>query len=102
MTYGDGVCSGDIAASIAFHQAHGMLARMTAMQPRGRFGSLELKGDAITSFLEKPLGGAGWINGGFFVLSPKVIDRMAGDETTWEREPLESLARDQQLDAFRH
>jgi glucose-1-phosphate cytidylyltransferase len=70
--------------------------------PPGRFGSLELEGDRVTGFQEKPMGDGGWINGGFFVLSPSVLDRIEGDETVWEREPLEGLARDHQLHAFAH
>jgi glucose-1-phosphate cytidylyltransferase len=102
MTYGDGVGSIDIAASIAFHRQHGKLATLTAVQPPGRFGALELKGSTVTSFAEKPIGDGGWINGGFFVLNPSVIDRIAGDDTYWEREPMESLAQDNQFQAYLH
>lgn len=102
MTYGDGVGDVDIASLLAFHKSHGKQATITAVQPPGRFGSLELDGNSITSFLEKPAAGAGWINGGFFALSHKVLDRVAGDDTIWEREPLESLARDRQLEAHCH
>jgi glucose-1-phosphate cytidylyltransferase len=75
---------------------------MTAVRPPGRFGSVAIDGNAITRFVEKPLGDGGWINGGFFVLKPRVIDRIAGDGTSWESHPLESLARDGQLHAYRH
>jgi len=102
MTYGDGVGSVDIAKLVEFHKSHGKLATMTAVQPPGRFGSLNIVDTAVTSFLEKPVGDGGWINGGFFVLSPDVINRISGDETTWEREPLEGLARDGQLQAHFH
>jgi glucose-1-phosphate cytidylyltransferase len=102
MTYGDGVGNIDITASIAFHKAHGRLATMTATQPPGRFGSLGLDGTVVTRFLEKPHGDGGWINGGYFVLSPKVLDYIADDATLWEKEPLETLARQSQLEAFMH
>ena len=102
MTYGDGVGSVDIAASIAFHKQHGKLATMTAVQPPGRFGALEMDGTSVRSFLEKPQGDGGWINGGFFVLNPKVIDLIETDNTIWEREPLEVLAKDNQLQSFFH
>jgi glucose-1-phosphate cytidylyltransferase len=102
MTYGDGVGSINIAESIAFHRQHGKLATMTATQPPGRFGALQLDDRAITSFLEKPTGDGGWINGGFFVLSPKTLDLIEGDDTIWERGPLETLARNRQLQAYFH
>ena len=102
MTYGDGVGSVDIAASIAFHKQHGKLATMTAVQPPGRFGALEIDGTSVKSFLEKPQGDGGWINGGFFVLNPKVIDLIETDSTIWERKPLEVLAKDGQLQSFFH
>ena len=102
MTYGDGVGDVDIAGSIQFHQNHGKLATMTATQPPGRFGALDLSGSEVKSFLEKPHGDGGWINGGFFVLSPKVLDLIAGDETLWEKSPLESLAKSGNLQAFMH
>lgn len=101
MTYGDGVGNVDICALLAFHKQHGCKATMTATQPPGRFGALELKDQHVTKFLEKPDDG-GWINGGFFVLSPDVIDLIEGDHTIWEREPLEQLARSNQLQAFLH
>lgn len=102
MTYGDGVGDVDVEALLAFHRSHGKLATMTAMQPPGRFGSLQLEGNTITNFLEKPAGEAGWINGGFFVLSPDVLDRIEDDSTIWERTPLESLAKDGELQAHFH
>ena len=102
MTYGDGVGSVSITELIAFHRQHGKLATMTATQPPGRFGALQLKGNAVTSFLEKPTGDGGWINGGFFVLSPKTLELIEGDETIWERKPLEALAQAGQLQAFFH
>lgn len=102
FTYGDGVSDLDISALIAFHKKNKTLATVTAVQPPGRFGALNLKGDLITSFEEKPRGDGGWINGGFFVLSPKVIDYVAGDDTIWEREPMERLARESNLAAYLH
>lgn len=101
LTYGDGVADIDVAKSIEFHRRHGKLATMTAVQPGGRWGALEIAGDEVTAFREKPAGD-GWVNGGFFVLSPKVIDYIAGDETLWEKEPLERLAEEGQLKAYRH
>ncbi|MFI5298397.1 MAG: glucose-1-phosphate cytidylyltransferase [Polyangiales bacterium] len=103
MTYGDGVGDVDLAASIAFHRAHGDAATLTATQPPGRFGRVSLEGGTrVTSFEEKPEGDGGWINGGFFVLEPQVIDRIEGDATRWEEAPLRSLARDGQLHAYQH
>ena len=102
LTYGDGVADVDIAASLAFHRSHGKLATVTAVRPLARFGSLDIEAGAVRRFVEKPVTEGGLINGGFFVLSPKVIDYIAGDETLWEKEPLENLARDQQLMAFEH
>jgi glucose-1-phosphate cytidylyltransferase len=102
MTYGDGVSDVDISKLVAFHKQHGKQATMTAVQPPGRFGSLQIENTTITSFLEKPVGDGGWINGGFFVLSPSVIDRIADDTTIWERRPLEGLARDRELEAYFH
>lgn len=102
LTYGDGVADIDVTASIAFHRAHGKLATMTAVSPPGRFGALTLEGDRITGFREKPRGDGGLINGGFFVLSSKVLDYIADESTIWEREPLEKLATQDQLRAFRH
>ena len=103
MTYGDGLSDLDIGALCRFHTAHGQLATITAVTPAGRFGSLKREGDAVREFREKPPGdSAGTISAGFFVLSPKVIDRIDGDDTIWEREPLEGLARDGALRAFDH
>ena len=102
MTYGDGLASIDIAASIAFHQKHGKLATMTAVQPPGRFGALEIDGTSVKSFLEKPRGDGGWVNGGFFVLSPKIFDLIDSDQTLWEAEPLETLAKSNQLESYFH
>lgn len=102
FTYGDGVGNIDITALTAFHRNHGRQATMTATQPPGRFGAIDLQGDAVHSFIEKPIGDGGWINGGFFVLSPKVIDHIEGDATVWEGEPLEQLAKHGQLSAYKH
>jgi glucose-1-phosphate cytidylyltransferase len=103
LTYGDGVGNVDITALVAFHRRQGSLCTLTAVQPPGRFGALAMDADhRITSFQEKPHGDGGWINGGFFVCSPQVIDRIAGDAVTWEKEPMESLARDGQMSAFHH
>ncbi len=102
LTYGDGLADVDITASIAFHKAHGKLATVTAVLPLGRFGSLILDGESVRGFVEKPRGDGSWINGGFFVLSPKVIDTIAGDSTSWELEPMDKLAADGQMRAFVH
>jgi len=102
MTYGDGLGAIDISASVAFHRKHGKLATMTAVQPPGRFGALEIEGTVVRSFLEKPQGDGGWINGGFFVLKPDVLDLIESDATIWERRPLESLAKDRQLQSYFH
>ena len=102
MTYGDGVGNIDISKTLRFHQAHGKLATLTATRPPGRFGSLKLEGDRVVDFVEKPLGDGGWINGGFFVLNPEVIDYISGPSTVWEQEPLMRLAGDGQLEAFQH
>jgi glucose-1-phosphate cytidylyltransferase len=102
MTYGDGVSDIDITASLAFHRKHGKLATMAAVTPPGRFGALTMDGDNVTGFREKPRGDGGLINGGFFVLSRQVLDYVADDKTVWERAPLESLAANGQLQAFRH
>jgi len=102
LTYGDGVGSVDITSLVKFHQDHGKLATMTAVQPPGRFGALEIDGTQINSFLEKPQGDGGWINGGFFVLNPKVLSLIDGDETLWEKQPLESLAKQGQLQSYFH
>lgn len=102
MTYGDGVGNVDIAALIKFHRSHGALATVTATQPPGRFGAIDIDGNFVRQFLEKPHGDGGWINGGFFVLSPKVIDYIDSDETPWEAAPLQTLAKDGQLRAYLH
>lgn len=102
MTYGDGIGDIDIRALMSFHTAHGSDATVTAVRPTARFGALQLVDDSVISFQEKPAGDGGWINGGFFVLHPRVIDRIADDSSIWEHEPLEGLARDGQLRAYRH
>jgi len=102
FTYGDGLSDVDISALVAFHRRQGRLATLTATQPPGRFGVLNLDGERIVSFQEKPQGDGGWINGGYFVLSSKVIDRIAGDTTLWEREPMESLAKQGEFSAYFH
>lgn len=102
FTYGDGVSDVDISASIAFHRQHGKMATVTAVQPPGRYGALQLDGTQVNGFIEKPRGDGGLINGGFFVLSPRCIDRIAGDDSSWELEPLTSLAADGELRAFEH
>jgi len=102
FTYGDGVADVDVAGSIAFHRGHGKLATITAVQPPGRYGALELDGTEVRAFTEKPRGDGGLINGGFFVLSPRCLERIAGDDTSWEAEPLTGLAADGELRAFAH
>jgi len=103
LTYGDGVSDVNITQLIEFHRAHGLQATLTATYPPGRFGALDIHTDQrVTSFKEKPKGDGGMINGGFFVLSPKVVDLIAGDHIIWEREPLEQLAATNQLKAFPH
>lgn len=102
FTYGDGVSDVDITASIEAHRAHGKLATMTAVVPPGRYGAVRMEGDLIREFIEKPPGDNAVINGGFFVLSPGVIPYIADDRTSWEVEPLQTLAREGQLQAFRH
>ena len=102
FTYGDGLSDVNVKRLIAFHNEQGTLATVTAVQPPGRFGALEVKRIRITAFKEKPQGEGGWINGGFFVLSPRVIDYIDGDDSIWERQPIERLAADGQLSAFRH
>jgi glucose-1-phosphate cytidylyltransferase len=102
MTYGDGVADIDISALIAHHNAAGRLATVTAVYPPGRFGALNIVGDMVSGFREKPVGDGGRINGGFFVLAPQTLDYIAGDATVWEREPLEKLAADGQLAAYSH
>ena len=102
LTYGDGVADVNITELVAFHRQGGKKATVTAVQPAGRFGALDIEGSAVHGFIEKPQGDGGWINGGFFVLSPEVIQCIADDSTMWERGPLERLAREGQLDAFFH
>lgn len=103
FTYGDGLSDVDVGASIAFHRAHGRMATVTSVFPPARFGAIEIgENDVVTSFEEKPLGDGGMINGGFFVLSPSVIDLIEGDETIWEHGPLETLAARRELVAYRH
>lgn len=103
MTYGDGVADVDVSRLVAFHQNHGLLATVTSTQPSGRFGALCFgEGNLVTSFQEKPAGDGNWINGGFFVLDPKVLDYIPGDATLFERDPMEGLARDGQLMAYKH
>lgn len=101
-TYGDGLADVNVSELIAFHRNAGRLATVTAVQPPGRFGSLDIEGDRVTGFLEKPRGDGGWINGGFFVLSPKVLEEIEGDETLFEQGPLGNLAQAGQLSVFRH
>jgi len=102
FTYGDGVSDINIAASIAFHNQHGRLGTMTAVKPPGRFGAIERSNQQVTGFVEKPRGDGGWINGGFFVLSPQVLDLIEGDKTTWEAEPMVRLAEIGQMMAWEH
>ena len=103
LTYGDGLSNVNIAESINFHKKHQKLATLTAVQPSGRFGALEIENNKITKFQEKPKGDGGYINGGFFILSPKVISYIKdGDKTIWEQSPLQNLAIDQELMAFKH
>lgn len=102
FTYGDGVSDVNITELIEFHKSHGKLATLTATQPPGRFGAINFDGVKVNSFQEKPQGDGAWINGGFFVLSPRVIDYIDDDTTTWEKKPMEQLAKDGQLNAFFH
>jgi glucose-1-phosphate cytidylyltransferase len=102
FTYGDGVADVNVRELVEFHREQKVKATLTAVQPPGRFGALVLDGTRITSFQEKPKGDGGWINGGFFVLSPGVFDYIKGDDTVWEREPLEGLARDRALASYPH
>jgi glucose-1-phosphate cytidylyltransferase len=103
LTYGDGVSDISLERLLAFHREHGKYATVTSVQPSGRFGALNLADDnQVISFLEKPKGDGAWINGGFFVLEPEIFDYIEGDATIWERDPLECLARDEQLMAFKH
>jgi len=103
FTYGDGVAEGDIGKLVEFHRKHKKSATVTAVQPPGRYGALDMSEEnLVRGFMEKPQGDGGWINGGFFVLSPRVIDRIAGDSTSWEVEPLTGLAKEGDLMAFEH
>jgi glucose-1-phosphate cytidylyltransferase len=102
FTYGDGVGDIDITALIDFHRRGGRIATLTAVVPPGRYGAVDLDEDMVRRFTEKPPGDGGYINGGYFVLEPEVLERIAGDATAWEMEPLAGLAEDGQLDAYRH
>jgi glucose-1-phosphate cytidylyltransferase len=103
LTYGDGVSDVDVGALVEFHRSHGRLATVTAAQPGGRFGALDLgEGDAVRGFQEKPQGDGGWVNAGFFVMEPGVLDHIDGDATMLEREPMERLARKGELVARKH
>jgi glucose-1-phosphate cytidylyltransferase len=102
LTYGDGLADIDLVAQLAFHKAHGRLATVTAVRPAKRFGAIEIENDRVLSFREKPSDDGGWINGGFFLLSSAVGDLISGDDTIWEREPMETLARNGQLRAYVH
>jgi glucose-1-phosphate cytidylyltransferase len=102
FTYGDGLSDINISKLISFHLNHGKDATLTAVHPPGRFGALEIQGNKITNFIEKPKGDGALVNGGFFVLSPKVLSRISDDDCTWEREPLKGLAKDDNLMAFTH
>ena len=103
LTYGDGLANIDIGRLVAFHKTHGKLATVSAVQPPGRFGSLQIEDDTVRKFHEKPIGDGGYVNGGFFVLSPKIMDMLdKSDATVWEREPLERLAASANLLCFRH
>jgi glucose-1-phosphate cytidylyltransferase len=102
FTYGDGVSDIDIEQQIKFHRQHGKIATITAVQPPGRYGTLELEGSTVRSFVEKPLGDGGWINGGFFVLSPRCLDYISDDSSSWEGEPLDRIAATGQMMAFQH
>jgi glucose-1-phosphate cytidylyltransferase len=102
LTYGDGVGDVDVSAVVALHRQEGRLATVTATQPPGRFGAIRYEGNRVLGFQEKPQGDGGWINGGFFVCSPRIGDYIAGDDSVWEREPLETLAADGQLGVYFH
>ena len=102
LTYGDGLSDVNISALIDFHKSRRVMATLTATLPPGRFGALDLSGDKVNSFMEKPKGDGAMINGGFFVLSPEVIELIDGDQTIWEREPLEQLAKEGNLAAYQH
>jgi glucose-1-phosphate cytidylyltransferase len=102
LTYGDCVTDLDVSAEVEFHRSAGALATVAAIQPPGRFGVLSLHDERVTTFLEKPAGDGGWVNGGFFVVEPEVVDLIEGDRTVWEQEPLEGLAHEGKLAAYRH
>jgi glucose-1-phosphate cytidylyltransferase len=102
FTYGDGVTDLDISAALKFHRAHGKKATITAIQPPGRYGALNLEGNAVSSFQEKPAGDGAWINGGFFVLEPSVFDYIKNDQTSWESQPLQQMAEEGELMAYQH
>ena len=102
FTYGDGLADVNISEQVSFHMAHGQLASVTCVQPPGRYGAMDLEGNQVNGFMEKPKGDGGWINGGFFVLSPKVLDYIEGDGTGWEGAPLARLAKEGRLMAFHH
>jgi glucose-1-phosphate cytidylyltransferase len=102
FTYGDGLSNIDISAQVAFHRSHGKLATVAAVQPPGRYGSLRVDGSSVLGFVEKPLGDGAWVNGGFFVLSPRCLDYIDGDQSAWESEPLLGLVNDGELMAFEH
>jgi len=102
FTYGDGVADIDIAAQLSFHRQHGRLASVSAIRPPGRYGALNLDGGRVVSFQEKPAGDGAWINGGFFVLEPRVMDYIEGDRTSWEGTPLLRLVKDAQLMSYQH
>lgn len=102
MTYGDGLADVNLAALVDFHCSHGLDATLTAVKPAGRYGATVLDGHRVARFAEKPAGDGGYVNGGFFVLNPRALDGIEGDDTTWEREPLEGLASSRQLAAFIH
>jgi glucose-1-phosphate cytidylyltransferase len=103
LTYGDGVSDVNITELVEFHKQHGKLCTVTAVQPSGRFGALNLgEDDQVISFMEKPKGDGSWINGGFFVCEPQVFDYIEGDDTTWEKEPMENIAKDREMFTYKH
>ena len=102
FTYGDGLSDIDLSSLIAMHKANGLLATVTSIQPPGRYGALDIQGDRVINFQEKPAGDGAWINGGFFVLEPSVVDLIENDETVWEQGPLKGLAATGQLSAYKH
>jgi len=102
LTYGDGVANVDVNAIVKFHRSHGRIATVTAVRPPARFGAMNFEGDQVTAFQEKPQTGEGWINGGFFVFEPEIFDYLGDDLSILERDPLENLAKDSQLMAYKH